>query len=94
MVGDRGFEQRRHVLPHQRGGGMDIEAGNRVALLRHRARRAARVVERLVNLGDFGLHQQFDVHGNLAERAGEEAEEAADLADAIAHGVPGDFRLA
>ena len=51
-------------------------------------------MERLVNLGDFGLHQQFDVHGNLAERAGEEAEEAADLADAIAHGVPGDFRLA
>ncbi len=94
VVGDRGFEQRGDVLAHQRDGRVDVEAGDRVALLRHGARRAAPLVERLVDLGHFGLHQQLHVHGDLAERAGDEPEEAADLADAVAHGVPGDLGLA
>ena len=51
-------------------------------------------MERLVDLGHLGLHQQLHVHGNLAERAGEEPEKAGDLADAVAHGVPGDLGLA
>ena len=94
MVGDRGFEQGGDVLAHQRDGGVDIEAGDGIALLRHRARRSARLVERLVDLGDLGLHQELHVHGNLAERAGEESEKAGDLADAVAHRVPGDVGLA
>ena len=31
---------------------------------------------------------------DLAERAGDQAEEAADFGDAVAHRVPGDLRLA
>src|SRR5207248_8003442 len=52
------------------------------------------LVERLEHLGDLGLHQKLNVHGNLAERASEEAKKAADLADAVAHRVPGDLGLA
>ena len=51
-------------------------------------------MERLVDLFHFGLHQQLHVEGDLAAGAGDEAEEAAGLGDAIAHGVPGDRRLA
>ena len=94
VVGDRGLQQRGGVLAHQRGGRVNIEARDRIALLRHGARRAAPLVERLVDLGHLGLHQELHVHRDLAERAGDEAEEAADLADAVAHGVPGDLRLA
>ena len=50
-------------------------------------------MEGLVDLGDLGLHEELHVHGNLAERAGQEPEKAGDLADAVAHRVPGDFRL-
>ena len=48
----------------------------------------------LVDLLDLGLHHQLHVEGDLAAYAGDEAEEAADLGDAVAHGVPGDLRLA
>src|SRR6266480_6874199 len=51
-------------------------------------------MERFVDLGHLGLHEQLHVHRNLSERAGEKAEEASDFADAIAHRVPGDVRLA
>ncbi len=51
-------------------------------------------MERLVDLLDLGLHHQLDVEGDLPAHAGDEAEEAADLGDAVAHGVPGDLRLA
>ena len=55
--------------------------------------RAAALVERLVHLLDLGLHHQLHVEGDLAADAGDEAEEAADLGDAVVHGVPGDLRL-
>ena len=51
-------------------------------------------MERLVDFLDFGLHQQLHVEGDLAAGAGDQAEEAADLGDAVAHRVPGDRRLA
>ena len=51
-------------------------------------------MERLEHLGDLGLHQQLHVHRDLAERRGDEAEEAADLADPVAHRMPGDLGLA
>ena len=38
VIGDGGLEQGGDVLAHQRGGGMDIEARDRVAFLRHCAR--------------------------------------------------------
>jgi hypothetical protein len=45
-------------------------------------------VEWFVDFLDFGLHQQFDVEGDLAAASGDEAKEAADLRDAIPHRVP------
>ena len=51
-------------------------------------------MERLVDFFDLGLHHQLHVEGDLAAGAGDQAEEAADLGDAVAHGVPGDLRLA
>ena len=48
----------------------------------------------LIDLLDLGLHHQLHVERDLAAHTGDEAEEAADLGDAVAHGVPGDFRLA
>ena len=51
-------------------------------------------MERLVDFFHLGLHQQLHVEGDLAAGAGDQAEEAADLGDAVAHGVPGNLRLA
>ena len=51
-------------------------------------------MERLEDLLDLGLHQELHVERDLAAGAGDEAEEAADLGDAVAHRVPGDLRLA
>jgi len=51
-------------------------------------------MERLVNLLDLGLHQQFHVEGDLAAAAGDQPEETSDLGNAVAHRVPGNFRLA
>ena len=51
-------------------------------------------MERLVDLLDLGLHHQLHVEGDLAAGPGDEAEEAADLGDAVAHRMPGDRRLA
>ena len=50
-------------------------------------------MERLEHLFDLGLHHQLHVEGDLAADAGDEAEEAADLGDAVVHRVPGDLRL-
>src|SRR5262245_14282537 len=50
-------------------------------------------MEWLEHLTDLGLHQELHIHGDLAERAGEQSKERADLADAITHRVPGDLRL-
>ena len=94
VIGDGGLQQRGGVLAHQRGGGVDVKARDRIALLRHGARRAARLVERLEHLGDFGLHQELHVHRQLAEGSGHEPEETADLADAVTHRMPSDLRLA
>ena len=49
------------------------------------------VRERLVHLGDLVLHHELDVHRDLAERPADEAEEAADFGNAVAHRVPGDI---
>ena len=49
--------------------------------------------ERLVDFADLGLHHQLHVHRELAERAADEPEEAADLGDRVADRVPGDRRL-
>ena len=50
--------------------------------------------ERFVDLADFCLHHQLHVHAQLAERAADQAEEAADLGDVVAYRVPGDVGLA
>src|SRR5881628_398412 len=39
------------------------------------------------------VHHQLDIHRQLAERAGDQAEEAADLRNRVALRVPGDRRL-
>ena len=93
VVGDHRVHQRGGMLAHHRDRGVDVAARDRVALLRHRAARAAAVRERLVDLADLGLHHQLDVHAELAERAADEAEEGADLGDVVADRVPGDHRL-
>ena len=48
----------------------------------------------LVDLADLGLHHQLDVHRQLAQRAADQTQEAADLGDVVADGVPRDDRLA
>ncbi len=50
-------------------------------------------MERLVDLFHFSLHQQLHVEGDLAAAAGDQAQEATDLGDTVAHGVPGNCRL-
>ena len=49
--------------------------------------------EGLVDLADFRLHHQLDVHAQLAERAADQPEEGAHLGDVVADGVPCDHRL-
>ena len=93
VVGDHRVHQRRGVLAHHRDRGVDVAARDRVALLRHRAARAAAVSEGLVDLADLGLHHQLHVHAELAERAADQPEEGADLGDVVADRVPGDHRL-
>ncbi len=51
-------------------------------------------MERLVDFLHLRLHQQLHVEGDLAARAGDQAEEATDFGDAVADGVPGRDRLA
>src|SRR5208282_950067 len=82
------------MLPHYGDARVNVDAGNRIALLRHRRGRTAAVGERLEHLLDLGLHHQLDVEGDFSQRAADEAEEAADLGDAVAHRVPGDLGLA
>ena len=93
VVFDHGIEQGGDVLTDQRGQRRNINGRNRVALLRHRARRTPAFVERLVNLLHLGLHHQFDVQGDLSADAGDKTEKAANFGDAVAHRVPGDLRL-
>jgi hypothetical protein len=94
VVLDHGVEQGGHVLAHHGDAGVDVVGRDRVALLRHGAAAAAALGEGLVDLLHLGLHHQLHVHADLAERARDQAEEAADLGDAVAHGVPGDLGLA
>ena len=81
------------MLAHDADGGMDVAAGDRVALLRHRAAAAAAVVVGLEDLADLGLHHQLDVHAELAQRAADEAQQRAGLGDVVADRVPGDHGL-
>ncbi len=50
-------------------------------------------MERLVDLFHLGLHHQLHIKGDFGAGAGDEAEEATDLGDAVAYRVPGDGRL-
>ena len=75
--------------------GRDNEvAGHRIALLRHGAARAASRFRRLRSLAHLGLHHQLDVGRKFGEGAGHHREEAADLGERVAMGMPCDFRLA
>src|SRR5665213_1541386 len=94
VVFDHRFQERGGELLHHRGLCGDVNGRNRVAFLRHGGRRAAALVERLVDFFHFGLHQQLHVEGDLAAGAGDQSEKAADLGDAVAHGVPGNIGLA
>ena len=49
-------------------------------------------MERLIDLLDFGLHQEFHVQSDLAAASGDEPEEATGLGNTVADGVPGDRR--
>jgi hypothetical protein len=93
VVGDHCVEKRGRVLPDHRDRRVDVARRDRVALLRHGAARAAARRERLVDLADLGLHHQFHVHRQLAERSADQAEEASDFGDAVSSGMPGDRRL-
>ena len=86
--------QRGDQLLHHRGLRGDVDRRNRIALLRHGRGRAAALVERLEDFFHLGLHHELHVEGDLAAGAGDQAEEAADLGDAVAHGVPGNVGLA
>ena len=93
MVGDHRVHQCRGMLSDHRDIGVDVEAGDRIALLRHGRRRAAPRCVGFEHLGHFGLHQQLDVHRNLSERAADDPEERADLGDGVAHRMPGNQGL-
>ena len=93
VIGDHRVEQRGRVLPNHRDRRMDVARGDRIALLRHRAARAATRGERLVDLADLRLHHQLHVHRELAERSADQAEKAAHFGDRVADCVPCDQRL-
>ena len=61
--------------------------------MRHGARRAAAGREGLKHFGHFSLHEQLDVHGDLAQRAADDAQKRADFSKVVAHGVPRDQGL-
>src|SRR5262249_61544834 len=84
---------RGNMLRAERCGCGDIDQGNGIALLRHRARRAAAFVKRLKHLLDLSLHQQFHVEGDLAAAASDDTEETPDLGNAVAYRMPRDRRL-
>ena len=92
VVLHHGVQHDRDQLAHVPGAGEHELAGDRVALLRHRAAAAAPLLVGLRDLADLGLHQERDVGRDLAERAGQQAEEARDLCQAVAADVPGDRR--
>ena len=70
---DHGVEHQAGVLAHRLGVGDEDLRRDRVALLRHGARRAAMAGERLERLAELRHHHQHDVEADLAERAGDEA---------------------
>ena len=94
VVLHHGIQHHRHQLADVLGAGENELAGDRVALLRHGAAAAPAFLIRLRHLADLGLHQERDVGCDLAERAGEQAEKARDLGEAVAADVPGDRRCA
>src|SRR5579863_1256229 len=81
------------MLTDHRRAGMDIAAGNRVSLLRHRAARTSAVSEGFEDFADLRLHHQLDVGRELAERGRYERQKSADFRNAVADGVPRDVRL-
>ena len=93
VVGHHGVHQRRDVLAHNADGGVDVAAGDGVALLRHGAAAAGSVVVGLEDLGHFGLHHQFHVHAEHAQRAADQPQHGGHFGDVVADGVPGNHRL-
>ena len=67
VVLHRSVQHDRDQLADVPGAGEDELAGDRVALLRHRAAAAAPFLIRLRDLADLGLHQERDVGRDLAE---------------------------
>ncbi len=89
----RGVDDQAAMLPHGFGGGDDQLAGDRVALLRHRARCAAPLHERLGHLAELGRHHGHDIGRDLRQRTGHQSKEGNDLGDVVAGDVPGDRGL-
>ena len=99
------FERQRHDRAHLRGGGDDVLAELRIALLRHGGAADGAGRHGLFHFAELGFHERVDLAADLAAGRGEQAEQAdvlgqmvADDARGNAHRrhaeVPGDRRPA
>ncbi len=87
-------QHQRHQCMHAARGGDDVFGGDRVALLRHRARTAAARRVRLENLGHLGLHQERNVERELGEAAAHESQQRDNFGHGVARDMPGQIRHA
>src|SRR5271154_4253910 len=82
------------MLAHYAATRRDVDAGNGVALLRHRTRCSSTAAPgRLLHLIQLCHHHDLDIGGDLIQQAAQYAEEAANLSNGVAHGMPSDRRL-
>ncbi len=93
MILDHRVKESRHELANHRHAGMNVIAGDRIALLRHRTTGAPIFGIGFVYLADLCLHEQLHIGRDLAQRPGHQSQEAADLGDRVACRVPGDLWL-
>ena len=70
MIFDHRVEEGRHQLANHRHTGMNVIAGDRIALLWHGTAGAAIFGIGLEDLTDLRLHQQLHIGRDLAQRPG------------------------
>ena len=80
------------MLPHHLGRRQHQFAGNRIALLRHRAARTAAFHEGLLKFPELCRGHDHHVDGNFAQRAGDERQQIDGLGEGVPCHVPGGGR--
>src|ERR1700692_2659125 len=79
------------MLAHYAATCRDVDAGNGVALLRHRTRCSSTAAPgRLLHLIQLCHHHDLDIGGDLIQQTAQYPKKAANLCNGVAHGMPRD----